>query len=176
MRIIAGKNQRKQIYAPSKLPVRPTTDMAKEALFNILNNHFDFENIHILDLFAGTGNISYEFASRGALEVLSVDNNKFCHSFIKNTSEELDFPNLHAIRSDVFNFLDICKSKFDIIFADPPFDSDFYDQVVKSITEKKLLKDDGWFILEHNSNNKFNDHPMWFDERRYGKVHFSFFG
>ncbi len=175
MRIIGGKNQRKQIFAPTKLPVRPTTDMAKEALFNILNNHFDFEEISVLDLFAGTGNISYEFASRGAREVVSLDENRMCTNFIKKTAEELNLPNIKVIKTDVFHFLGFNTSQFDIIFADPPYEATRYEEVIETVFDNHMIAPEGWMIVEHSSKHNFNSQPGFFDLRRYGKVHFSFF-
>lgn len=175
MRIIGGKNQRRQIIAPSKLPVRPTTDMAKEALFNILNNHFDFESIRVLDLFAGTGNISYEFASRGAEEVIAVDINNHCIQFIKKTADQLAMENLRAVRAETFNFLGFCKVDFDIVFADPPYDFDAIAQIPEKVFSAALVKPSGWLIVEHGEKPVFENHPFFYDKRRYGKVHFSIF-
>ncbi len=175
MRIIGGKNQRRQIIAPGKLPVRPTTDMAKEALFNILNNHFDFEEIEVLDLFAGTGNISYEFASRGAKNVISVDINSHCVQFIRQTAEKLDFNKLKAVRADVFHFLGICKLSFDIVFADPPYDLGRINEIPSRVFDASILKSGGWLVVEHGEEVKFNEHPLFYESRRYGKVRFSFF-
>lgn len=175
MRIIGGKNQRKQIFAPVKLPVRPTTDMAKEALFNILNNHFDYEEITVLDLFAGTGNISYEFASRGAREVISVDENRMCANFIKKTAEDLNLPNIKVIKTDVFHFLGFNTSQFDIVFADPSYDATRYEEIIETVFQNHFITPEGWMILEHSSKHNFNANEHFFDLRRYGKVHFSFF-
>ena len=175
MRIIGGKNQRRHIIAPSKLPVRPTTDMAKEALFSIINNHFDFENIKVLDLFSGTGNISYEFASRGALEVIAVDNNMHCIQFIKQTADQLDMPMLRAVKADSFHFISFCKTPFDIIFADPPYDSERINEIPESIFNKGILKPDGWLVVEHGQKVKLSAQKYFWESRRYGKVHFSIF-
>ncbi|MFW5757287.1 MAG: 16S rRNA (guanine(966)-N(2))-methyltransferase RsmD [Bacteroidota bacterium] len=175
MRIIGGKNQRKQIFAPVKLPVRPTTDMAKEALFNILNNYFDFEEISVLDLFAGTGNISYEFASRGAREVVSVDQNKMCTNFIKETADNLHLPNIKVIKTDVFHFLGFNTSQFNIVFADPPYDTSRYEEIIEMVFKNQFIAHEGWMIMEHSNKQKFNSSQHFFDLRRYGKVHFSFF-
>ena len=175
MRIIGGKNQRKQIFAPAKLPVRPTTDMAKEGLFNILNNHFDFEEISVLDLFSGTGNISYEFASRGASEVISVDESRMCTNFIKKTTENLNLTNIKVIKTDVFHFLGFNTAQFDIIFADPPYDATRYEEIIEMVFKNHFLAPEGMMILEHSSKHNFNAHKHFFDLRRYGKVHFSFF-
>ena len=123
MRIISGKYKGRRINPPKGLPVRPTTDMSKEALFNVLNNHFNFDSLIVLDLFAGTGNISYEFASRGSSPITSVDGDFGCVKFIKQIAAEYDFP-IAAVKSDVFKFLEKCNTSFDIIFADPPYGLD----------------------------------------------------
>lgn len=175
MRIIGGKNSRKVLNPPAGLPVRPTTDMAKEALFNILNNHVDFEDLRVLDLFAGTGNISFEFASRGAIEVIAVDNYPACIDYIRKIAGELHFDNLVAIKSDVARFLNNCRTHFDLIFADPPYDMKEAGQVPEWVFDSKLLAEGGWLVLEHGSYRSYKSHPAFFDERKYGKVHFSFF-
>ena len=175
MRIIRGKHQRRQITAPNNLPVRPTTDMAKESLFNILENHVDFEDITVLDLFAGTGNISYELVSRGCPRVTAVDENNNCIKFIRETATKLNMEELLAIRSDVFRFIPMHKVKYDLIFADPPYDSQHYDLLVSLIFEHNLLKEDGMLVVEHNKFIDFKDHPRFVEQRRYGKVNFSFF-
>ncbi|MFN3556407.1 MAG: RsmD family RNA methyltransferase [Bacteroidales bacterium] len=175
MRIIGGKNQRKQIIAPAKLPVRPTTDMAKEALFNILNNHFDFEQLHVLDLFAGTGNISYEFASRGAQQIIAVDINHHCTGFIRKTAEELGFDQLKVVRADSFQFLGICKVKFDVVFADPPYDLKDIAEIPRRVFEASILNPGAWLVLEHGEHMNLTHLPFFAEKRKYGKVHFSFF-
>lgn len=175
MRIIRGKYQRRQITAPNNLPVRPTTDMAKESLFNILENHVDFEDITVLDLFAGTGNISYELVSRGCPRVTAVDENNNCIKFIRDTAAKLNMEELLAIRSDVFRFIPMHKVKYDLIFADPPYDSQHYDLLVSLIFEHNLLKEGGMLVVEHNKFIDFKEHPRFVEQRRYGKVNFSFF-
>ncbi len=157
------------------MPVRPTTDLAKEALFNVLNNHFDFENIKVIDLFAGTGNISYEFASRGAIEVVAVDNHFKCIDFINSTVEMLKLENLKVVRADVFKFLNYCKPGFDLIFADPPYDMQRIEIIVQKVFERNLLSADGWLIIEHAATNNFSAMNTFMEERKYGRVHFSFF-
>lgn len=175
MRIIRGRYQRRQIHAPNNLPVRPTTDMAKESLFNILENSVDFEDITVLDLFAGTGNISYEFVSRGSKKVVSVDENQGCVRFIRETATALKMEELVAFCSDVFRFISSHKSKYDVIFADPPYDCEHYSQLVKLIFEHELLNDNGILVVEHSRSINFSDYPNFEEERKYGKVHFSFF-
>jgi 16S rRNA (guanine(966)-N(2))-methyltransferase RsmD len=150
--------------------------MSKEALFNILNNHFNFTELRILDLFAGTGNISYEFASRGSEPIISVDADFGCVSFIKKTATEFDF-NLTAIKSDVFTFLEKNKGEYDIIFADPPYgiSQAEFEKVVTLVFEKQLLAEEGMLIIEHSKHTKLNHLEHFSFERNYGGSIFSFF-
>ena len=176
MRIISGKYKGRRISAPKNLPVRPTTDMSKESLFNILNNRFDFEGLKVLDLFSGTGNISYEFASRGAVNVTSIDADFGCVKFIKQTSAEFEF-NISAVKSDVLKFLTTHKSSYDIIFADPPYNMDqkVFEEIVSLVFENELLQLDGMMIIEHSKHTKLN-HMMNFSfQKNYGGSVFSFF-
>ena len=175
MRIIRGSHQRRQIVAPDNLPTRPTTDMAKESLFNILENQIDLEATTALDLFAGTGNISYELVSRGCPHVTAVDENNNCVRFIRETANKLNMPELSVVKSDVFRFLPMHKAKYDLIFADPPYDCQHYDLLVNLIFENQLLKEDGIFVLEHDRTIDFSSHPNYYDHRKYGKVNFTFF-
>ena len=177
MRIISGKNKGRKIQAPKKLPVRPTTDMAKESLFNILNNHIYFEDVSVLDLFAGTGSISYEFASRGAVSVMAIDENRHCIRFIDKTAATLQFDNLSTLQTDYEYFLRRTHQQWDIIFADPPYQmEEAYQKLPDLIFQHKLLKEGGYFVLEHPAAHSFETHPHFLRERRYGRVHFSFFG
>ncbi|HEX8562022.1 MAG TPA: RsmD family RNA methyltransferase [Flavobacterium sp.] len=176
MRIISGKYKGRRITTPKNLPVRPTTDMSKEALFNVLNNHFNFSGLKVLDLFSGTGNISYEFASRGSDNITSVDADFGCVKFIKQTAAEFDF-NIAAIKSDVFSFLQKNNSTYDIIFADPPYalDQGTFDKIVLTVFEKELLQEDGMMIIEHSKYTKL-DHLINFSfKKSYGGSIFSFF-
>nr|WP_315158538.1 RsmD family RNA methyltransferase [uncultured Flavobacterium sp.] len=176
MRIISGKYKGRRISPPKGLPVRPTTDMSKEALFNVLNNHFSFEGLKVLDLFAGTGNISYEFASRGSTPITSVDGDFGCVKFIKQVAAEYDF-NIAATKSDVFAFLEKCKTTYDIIFADPPYglDQKIFEKIVLLIFEKGLLNEDGMMVIEHSKYTKL-DHMINFSfQKSYGGSIFSFF-
>ncbi|MCF0200019.1 MAG: 16S rRNA (guanine(966)-N(2))-methyltransferase RsmD [Bacteroidales bacterium] len=175
MRIIRGRYQRRQIYAPTNLPVRPTTDMAKESLFNILENYYDFEETEALDLFAGTGNISYELVSRGCPKVTAVDQDPGCVKFIRETATKLNMKELLVIRSDVFRFLANGKMQYDLIFADPPYDCEHYEELVHLIFDNKLLKEEGMFVLEHSKHISFDSHPHFMEQRHYGKVNFTFF-
>jgi 16S rRNA (guanine(966)-N(2))-methyltransferase RsmD len=176
VRIISGKFKGRRIFPPKNLPVRPTTDMSKEALFNVLNNHFSFEGLKILDLFAGTGNISFEFASRGSDNITSVDGDFGCVKFIKQIAEEYDF-NIAAIKSDVYKFLEKNKSTYDIIFADPPyaFEQKKFETIVQLIIDQNLLSADGMMIIEHSKYTKL-DHMLHFSfKKSYGGSIFSFF-
>jgi 16S rRNA (guanine(966)-N(2))-methyltransferase RsmD len=176
MRIISGKYKGRRISPPKGLPVRPTTDMSKEALFNVINNHFSFEGLKILDLFSGTGNISYEFASRGSAPITSVDADFGCVKFIKQVASEYDF-NIAATKSDVFKFLERNNASFDIIFADPPYalDQKIFEKIVLLVFEKKTLNDDGMMVIEHSKYTKL-DHLINFSfKKSYGGSIFSFF-
>jgi len=176
MRIISGKHKSKRLRAPKNLPVRPTTDMAKEALFNILNNLYYFHKIAVLDLFSGTGNISYEFASRGTQEITAVDAHLGCLRFINKTSKELDL-NINAYKSDVFKFLEKTTIKFDVIFADPPynFENAQFERIVELVFKNKLLNDEGVLIIEHSKHTKLNEHEQLSFSKKYGGNMFSFF-
>jgi len=176
VRIISGKYKGRRIFPPKGLPVRPTTDMSKEALFNVLNNHFSFEGLKILDLFAGTGNISFEFASRGSTPITSVDGDFGCVKFIKQVADEYDF-NIAATKSDVFKFLERNNATYDIIFADPPYalDQKTFDKIVLLVFEKNTLQQDGMMIIEHSKYTKL-DHLIHFSfKKSYGGSIFSFF-
>ncbi len=176
MRIISGNFKGRRISPPKNLPVRPTTDMSKEALFNVLNNHFNFEGLKVLDLFAGTGNISFEFASRGSNNITSVDGDFGCVKFIKQTATEYDF-NIAAIKSDVLAYIDKCKSNYDIIFADPPyaFEQKTFDKIVATIFDKNLLNPNGMMVIEHSKYTKLDHLPHFSFKKIYGGSIFSFF-
>jgi len=175
MRIISGTHKSRNIIAPKTLPVRPTTDFAKESIFNIINNHFEFEQLSVLDLFSGTGNIAYEFASRGSQNITAVDVDTNCSAFIKKMAQTLNFQNIITIKSDVFGYLKYCKNTFDIIFADPPYTLNSVELIPNLIFEKQLLKHNGWLILEHDAKKDFKNHNCFIDQRHYGKVNFSIF-
>jgi|TARA_B110000259_G_C13957543_1_gene379366 16S rRNA (guanine966-N2)-methyltransferase len=172
VRIISGKYKGRKINAPNNLPVRPTTDRAKEALFNILNNRYNIAEKNILDLFSGTGNISYEFASRDAKSIYAVDKNIECTSFIQKINNQLEL-NINTIFSDVFSFIQKTDLKFDIIFADPPYNSSFYNELKDLILEGNILNNEGCLIIEHDNNTIFNDKNL--ETRKYGNVYFSIF-
>lgn len=176
MRIISGKYKGKRLIAPKNLPVRPTADMQKEALFNILNNLYYFDDLKILDLFSGTGNISYEFASRGACQIIAVDAHYACVQYISKTSKELEFP-IECIKSDVFKYLNRSLQKFDVIFADPPYKMDQLDfeKIPKIVFDKNLLSDKGILIIEHSSHTDLSEITQFKYKRKYGDSVFSFF-
>ncbi|MGB0896650.1 MAG: RsmD family RNA methyltransferase [Flavobacteriaceae bacterium] len=176
MRIISGKYKGRRITAPKKLPVRPTTDLAKESLFNILNNHFYLDDVVLLDLFSGTGNISYEFASRGCETITSVDADYGCTAFIKKTAKEFDF-NISVIKSDVFKFLEKIKINATIIFADPPYDfsDDKFAKIPELVFKNNLLAPDGYLIIEHSSYTNLSHIPHFSYAKKYGGCVFSFF-
>lgn len=174
MRIISGKNKGRQIIPPAHLPVRPTTDLGKESLFNILNNYFHFDRITVLDLFAGTGNITLEFASRNAVSVIAVDNHHACVEFIKKTIEKLNYDQVTVIKGDAFQFTERSKQQFDVIFADPPYDMEGIKKIVDNVFNNNLLKSDGWLVMEHSRALDFSQHPKFYEHRKYGKLNFSF--
>ncbi|OAQ38140.1 16S rRNA (guanine(966)-N(2))-methyltransferase RsmD [Pedobacter psychrophilus] len=175
MRIIGGKLKGIRFNPPKNLPVRPTTDMAKEALFNILQNQIDIDFIKVLDLFSGTGNISLEFASRNAISITSVDKNFGCFNYLKKIAEEQKIDNLNAIKADVFKFLNEETEKFDLIFADPPYDLNRIPEIATIVFEKDLLNENGILIIEHQSMQDLSNHPNFTDKRVYGYSAFSFF-
>ena len=176
MRIISGKYKGKRLTAPKKLPVRPTTDMAKEALFNILNNRFYFDELKVLDLFSGTGNISFEFASRGTERITAVDSYQGCVRYISNTANELGF-SINTVKSDVYKFLEGTSEPFDLIFADPPydFDTEQFLKIADLVFAKNLLLPDGVLIIEHSDQTDLSEHPKFSEQRKYGGSIFSFF-
>ena len=176
MRIVSGKYKGRRIFPPKNLPVRPTTDMSKEALFNVLNNHFNFSGLKVLDLFAGTGNISFEFASRGSDNITSVDADFGCIKFIKQVTAEYDF-NIAAIKSDVFKFLEKNTSTYDIIFADPPYglDQATFEKIVNMVFERNLLAEEGMMIVEHSKYTKMEQLERFSFQKSYGGSFFSFF-
>ncbi len=174
MRIIGGTHKGRTIVPPKGLPVRPTTDFAKEALFNILSNQINFDNLNMLDLFSGTGHISLEFASRGCSEIISVDKNFKCVGFLKATAKDLGF-NINIIKGDVFDFLKNCDSTFDLIFADPPYDLPEIPIIHQLVWEKKILKQNGLLIIEHGAKTNLAELQNFIQTRKYGNVNFSFF-
>lgn len=176
MRIISGQLGGRRIHPPTQMPyTRPTTDIAKEGLFNILQNNLDFDGLKTLDLFGGTGSISYELASRGASDVTIVEKDNQMFSFIKKTAADLGLQQLKVVRSDVFRFMESCRETFDFIFAGPPYALTTIDDIPKIIFEKRLLNEGGWFILEHTPRNNYQTYPYFLREKNYGTTVFSIF-
>ena len=176
MRIISGKWGGRRIHPPTKMPyTRPTTDIAKEGLFNILQHQVDFEGYNTLDLFGGTGAISYELASRGAANLTIVEKDNQMFAFIKKNIAELGIENARLIQSDVFKYLETCSQSFDFIFAGPPYALQTIDELPKMIVSKKLIAAEGLFILEHTPRNHYEDYPGFVRQRNYGTTVFSFF-
>ena len=176
MRIISGTLGGRRINPPLQMPyTRPTTDIAKEGLFNILQNNVDFEGLKTLDLFGGTGSISYELASRGARELTIVEKDNKMAAFIKKTAADLGLENLRLVKSDVFQFIQSSHEKFDFIFAGPPYALATIDELPKLIFEKALLNEGGWFVLEHTPRNNYQNFPYFLREKNYGTTVFSIF-
>ena len=175
MRIIAGNDKGRRFYPPKHLPVRPTTDFAKEGLFNIIQNNFIIKDLKVLDLFTGTGNISYEFASRGCIDITCVDRDHGCIKFVKQTAASLNYKGIKPIRSDVLKFIDHCIEKYDIIFAGPPYTLKEIPDIHQRIFEKKLLNAKGWLILEHAVKLTLDDLSHLIYKRNYGTTIFSIF-
>ena len=175
MRIIGGRLKGKSITPPMGYKARPTTDFAKEGLFNVLNNEYEFEDLKVLDLFGGTGAIAFEFASRGASRVYCVEMVRENASFIKTEAARLGLTNVTMVRDNVFDFLPLCREKFDIIFADPPYALEGLDTIPDKVLERDILHPGCYFILEHGDEYSFTSHPHFVKEKVYGRVHFSFF-
>lgn len=175
MRIIGGRLKGIRLQPPANLPVRPTTDMAKEALFNILNNKFDLENCTVLDLFCGTGNLTFEFASRYAENILAIDLSFGCVNWVKNTAKQYEFNQVEVRKADVFKLLKQLTGSYDLIFADPPYNLPNIPQIPVLVKEQQLLKPNGLLIVEHQSNMKLDNQPGYTETRKYGNSSFSFF-
>ncbi len=175
MRIVGGKYKGRRIAPPKGITARPTTDFAKEALFNILQHSIALEGIRVLDLFAGAGGISLEFLSRGAEEAISVENDAALYDHLQRTRRELDIPNWHVVKADVFTYLVSDRSKYDLIFADPPFRLEGTERLLLLVRERDMLAPGGLMIIEHPRNTDLSSDP-WFDHcRKYSNIHFSFF-
>ena len=175
MRIISGIYGRRRFDVPSTFSARPTTDFAKENIFNVISNHIDLEGLDALDLFAGTGSISYEFASRGARSVTSVEINPVHCNFIRQTAAQLGIGNLYPVKANAFLYLKSCTKQFDVIFSDAPYDLEGSEQVVKLVLEGNLLRPEGIFIFEHSKKMDFSTCEEFWQLRSYGSVQFSFF-
>ena len=176
MRIIGGELGGRKFTPPSKMPnTRPTTDMAKEGLFNILENNLDLEGFHTLDLFGGTGSISYELASRGVSDLTVIEKDPAMFAFIQKNAKELGLENFKVIKMDVFRFIGQCTDKFDFIFAGPPYALQNIDDLPRLVAERQLLRDKGWFVLEHTPRNHYEGYPLFVTQRNYGTTLFSIF-
>jgi 16S rRNA (guanine(966)-N(2))-methyltransferase RsmD len=176
MRIISGIHGGRKITPPSKMPfTRPTTDIAKEGLFNIIQNDLDFENLSSLDLFGGTGAITYELQSRGAGKSIIVEKDPKMFTYIKNNLENLGFKDVQVLRMEVFDFLKSCQEKFDFIFAGPPYALATIDELPKIVISRQLLNPEGLFVLEHTPRNRYENYPGFVKQRNYGTTIFSFF-
>jgi len=175
MRIISGRLRGRTIITPRNLPVRPTTDMAKEGLFNIIANRYDLSEVRSLDLFCGTGNISFELLSRGVTDITCVDGNGGCAQFVKQTLEKFECERSNVVRSDVKQYISRAIGKWDIIFADPPFDYLEHASLVEIIQHKKLIADDGVLIMEHPASVDLSQIVGYQNTRKYGRINFSFF-
>lgn len=176
MRIISGIHGGRRITPPSKMPyTRPTTDIAKEGLFNIIQNNLEIDELKVLDLFGGTGCISYELASRGAPDITIVEKDPKMYEFIRKTSGDLKFDNFNVIKGDVFKFIEGSNQQYDLIFAGPPYALATIDDLPKKIFEHKLLMPGGWFVLEHTPRNDYKKFAFYKTERNYGTTIFSIF-
>jgi len=175
MRIIGGTLKGKTIDPPRGYKARPTTDFAKEGLFNMLDNEYEFEDLKILDLFGGTGSISFEFCSRGVGHVWCVEMNPDNAAFISSEAKRLGITNLSVVRHNVFEFLEICTEKFDIVFADPPYALADLATIPDKVLGRDIIHPGGYLILEHGDENEFSSHPNFVKEKKYGRVHFSIF-
>jgi 16S rRNA (guanine(966)-N(2))-methyltransferase RsmD len=175
MRIVGGEHKGFRFNPPNNIPARPTTDFAKEALFNILNNQFYFDEISFLDLFSGTGSLSYEFFSRGCENITSVEISPKLIPFIKKVSEELKIPNHTIVQEDVFSFIRRAWQGYDIIFAGPPYPMENIETIPDLVLNGKLLNQNGWFILETSPAQDFSQHKKLHNLRKYGQTHFWIF-
>lgn len=175
MRIIAGKLKGKHFYPPKNIPARPTTDIAKEGLFNILTNYINFEDVDFLDLFAGTGNIGMEMFSRGCNKVTSVDLSSISIKFIQEMSKMANIPQHYIIKADAIQFIKQARNKYDLIFAGPPYPLECIDEIPNLVFEHQLLKENAWLILETSPRHNFSEHQNCFNLRKYGQTHFWFF-
>ena len=176
MRIISGIHGGRRITPPAKMPyTRPTTDIAKEGLFNIIQNNLSIETLKTLDLFGGTGCISYELASRGAVDMTIIEKDPKMYEFIKNTADQLRFTQIKVIKSDVFNYMKTCKDSFDFIFAGPPYALTTIDELPLLVFKQGLLNKGGWFVLEHTPRNDYKKYLHYKTERNYGTTIFSIF-
>ncbi len=176
MRIVGGKYRNRRLHPPHEMEARPTTDFAKEGLFNVLQHSVALDGIRVLDLFAGTGNISLEFLSRGAVEVISVDQDRDLYAFMQRTARELNETGWRMVKGDVFTFLGSHRGLYDIVFADPPFHLENIERIPTLVRSAGLLGEEGTLILEHHEKLDLSALPGYQRTRKYGLIHFSFFG
>jgi 16S rRNA (guanine(966)-N(2))-methyltransferase RsmD len=176
MRIISGSMSGRRIHPPAHMPhTRPTTDVAKEGLFNVIGNRLELTSLHALDLFGGTGSISFELCSRGIIDVVTVERDPKMYAFIEKTRTELGIDNMKVLRMDVFKFLEQCSDQYDFIFAGPPYALAPIDELPRMIHDRDLLVPGGWFVLEHTPRNDYKSWPNFLQERKYGTTIFSIF-
>ena len=175
MRVIRGKYGKRRFDVPKNISARPTTDFARENIFNVLENLIDLEGKKALDLFAGTGAISLEFLSRGCAEVTAVEKARVQSAFIHSLKSALADPALRIVRGDVFKFIATCQESFDIVFADPPYDLPYFAEVPQRVLDSTLVRPGGYFVLEHSKNYDFSTLPHFLEHRAYGSVNFSIF-
>lgn len=175
MRIIGGELKGLKFHPPDNIPTRPTTDFAKEGLFNVLNNYYNFDRIKVLDLFGGTGSLTYEFYSRGCRDITTVEIFPKCCKFIAGSIERFNMQGVKLVQNDVFDFMRHCNEQFDVIFAGPPYALETLDSIPDIVFERQLVEGAGWFIMEHNPNHNFEQHAHFSDKRNYGTTIFSIF-
>ncbi len=176
MRVVRGILKSRRFSLPKNFPSRPTTDFAKEGLFNMLENRVDLIDLDILDLCAGTGNLTFEFLSRESGNVTAVDKEYNCIQFIRKTAKEFEVDqNLDTYKMDITLYLKKTNQTFDIIIADPPYDLTFHEEIAKLVFERNILKENGLLIIEHGRHTKFENTPQFESSRKFGNVHFSFF-
>ena len=175
MRIIRGKYGRRRFDVPKNITARPTTDFARENIFNVIENLIDIEGKTVLDLFAGTGAISFEFLSRDAASVTAIEKSSTQFNFIRSVKEKLGDTNLKIIKGDVFHFIERCSEKFDIVFADPPYDLKNFGEIPSLVLNSNILNEGSLFIIEHSKAYNFSTLPYFYEHRNYGSVNFSIF-
>lgn len=175
MRIIGGKFGRRRVDTPKGMECRPTTDKAKESLFNILQNRIDFDDMKALDLFSGTGSIAYELVSRGCSKVIGVEKNKAQLTFMHQVRSQFDMPELIIRKADALRFVEQYSGSFDFIFIDPPYSYPDYEKLLETIFERGLLKENGTLVIEHDTRHDFSKNPRFEEHRSYSKVNFTFF-
>jgi 16S rRNA (guanine(966)-N(2))-methyltransferase RsmD len=175
MRIISGTRKHYKLGFPPNVKLRPTSDFCKEAIFNIMALYFDFEEMEVLDLFAGSGGISFEFASRGARKITAIDNDYNCVNYIRSEASNMNFANFNCSKQDALKFLHYTNEKYNLIFADPPYNYKYYNKIWEIVFERDIIKPKGWLMLEHSKLNSFSTHPDFLECRKYGDTFISIF-